>query len=160
MNNLMNRQWWAAAGTRCIKTGAQAALGTIGASAAVIGQVNWEVVAGAAALAAVVSLLTSLEGLPEVSTETTTALTPAAATTTSDETTSTSKVIGTVTVDVPVVATAEAATTAEADTTTAIDATTTDTETAAGTTETPAVATPSVPAATGTDGVTTDGKGV
>jgi|GEM_PF-563962 len=72
MNNLMNRQWWAAAGTRCIKTGAQAALGTIGASAAVIGQVNWEVVAGAAALAAVVSLLTSLEGLPEVDSGTTT----------------------------------------------------------------------------------------
>ena len=66
MSNLMSKAWWAAAGTRAIKTAAQAAIGAIGASAAVIGQVNWEVVTGAAALAAVVSLLTSLEGLPEV----------------------------------------------------------------------------------------------
>ena len=70
MSNLTSKAWWAAAGTRAIKTAAQAAIGAIGASAAVIGQVNWEVVAGAAALAAVVSLLTSLEGLPEMSTAT------------------------------------------------------------------------------------------
>ena len=81
MNNLMNRQWWAAAGTRAIKTAAQAAIGAIGASAAVIGQVNWEVVAGAAALAAVVSLLTSLEGLPEMDSGTDTAATPVVAAT-------------------------------------------------------------------------------
>ena len=80
MSNLTSKAWWAAAGTRCIKTAAQAALGTIGASAAVIGQVNWEVVAGAAALAAVVSLLTSLEGLPEVDTGTAAAVTPVVAT--------------------------------------------------------------------------------
>ena len=70
MSNLTSKAWWAAAGTRAIKTAAQAAIGAIGASAAVIEQVNWEVVAGAAALAAVVSLLTSLEGLPEVDTGT------------------------------------------------------------------------------------------
>ena len=49
MSNLTSKAWWAAAGTRAIKTAAQAAIGAIGASAAVIGQVNWEVVAGAAA---------------------------------------------------------------------------------------------------------------
>ena len=81
MSNLMSKAWWAAAGTRAIKTAAQAAIGAIGASAAVIGQVNWEVVAGAAALAAVVSLLTSLEGLPEVSTGTGTTTAPVVATT-------------------------------------------------------------------------------
>ena len=71
MSNLTSKAWWAAAGTRAIKTAAQAAIGAIGASAAVIEQVNWEVVAGAAALAAVVSLLTSLEGLPEMDSGTT-----------------------------------------------------------------------------------------
>ena len=80
MINLTSRAWWAAAGTRAIKTAAQAAIGAIGASAAVIGQVNWEVVAGAAALAAVVSLLTSLEGLPELDTGTAAAVTPVVAT--------------------------------------------------------------------------------
>ena len=79
MSNLTSKAWWAAAGTRAIKTAAQAAIGAIGASAAVIGQVNWEVVAGAAALAAVVSLLTSIEGLPEMSTETDAGTTVAAA---------------------------------------------------------------------------------
>lgn len=92
MSNLTSKAWWAAAGTRCIKTAAQSAIGAIGASAAVIGQVNWQVVAGAAALAAVVSLLTSLEGLPEMDAgtgTTTTASTPAAVATTSDETATT-----------------------------------------------------------------------
>ena len=84
MSNLTSKAWWAAAGTRAIKTAAQAAIGAIGASAAVIGQVNWEVVAGAAALAAVVSLLTSLEGLPEMDSGTTTA--PVAAVTTPTDT--------------------------------------------------------------------------
>ena len=81
MSNLTSKAWWAAAGTRAIKTAAQAAIGAIGASAAVIGQVNWEVVAGAAALAAVVSLLTSLEGLPEMDSGTDTAATPVVAAT-------------------------------------------------------------------------------
>mgnify|MGYP000128426872 FL=1 len=92
MSNLTSTAWWEAAGTRAIKTAAQAAIGAIGASAAVIGQVNWEVVAGAAALAAVVSLLTSIEGLPEMDSgtgTTTTASTPAAVATTSDETATT-----------------------------------------------------------------------
>ena len=78
MSNLTSKAWWAAAGTRAIKTAAQAAIGATSSSAAVIGQVNWEVVAGAAALAAVVSLLTSLEGLPEMDSGTTPTTTEAA----------------------------------------------------------------------------------
>lgn len=57
--------WLKAAGIRAIKTVAQSAIGTIGA-AALIDEVNWLVVASAAALAGVVSLLTSVAGLPEV----------------------------------------------------------------------------------------------
>lgn len=59
------RKWAAAAAVRAVKTAAQSALGTIGASVA-LGDVNWALVASAAALAAVVSVLTSVAGLPEV----------------------------------------------------------------------------------------------
>ena len=59
------RNWWRAAGVRAVKTVAQAAIGTIGASA-LISEVDWRVVASAAALAGVLSLLTSVAGLPEV----------------------------------------------------------------------------------------------
>ena len=59
------RNWWKAAGVRAIKTVAQAAIGTIGASA-LLSEVDWLVVASAAALAGVLSLLTSVAGLPEV----------------------------------------------------------------------------------------------
>ena len=65
MTNLTNKKWWAAAGTRAIKTMAQTAVATIG-TAAVLGEVNWTMVASAAVLAAVLSLMTSLAGLPEV----------------------------------------------------------------------------------------------
>mgnify|MGYP002519062079 CR=1 FL=1 len=58
------RNWWKAAGVRAIKTVAQAAIGTIGASA-LLSEVDWLVVASAAALAGVLSLLTSVAGLPE-----------------------------------------------------------------------------------------------
>ena len=63
--NLTNKTWWRAAAVRAIKTVAQTAIGCIGA-AAVLGDVNWPMVASAAVLAGVVSLLTSVAGLPEV----------------------------------------------------------------------------------------------
>ena len=61
----VSKKWWKAAGVRAIKTFAQAAVAMIGTSV-VISDVNWQVAIGAAALAAVLSLLTSLAGLPEV----------------------------------------------------------------------------------------------
>ena len=60
--------WFKAAGVRAIKTVAQTAIATIG-TAAVLGEVNWVAVGSAAALSAILSLLTSVAGLPEVKTE-------------------------------------------------------------------------------------------
>lgn len=58
-------EWAACAGVRAVKTAAQSAVGTIGASVA-MGEVDWALVGSAALLAAIVSLLTSLAGIPEV----------------------------------------------------------------------------------------------
>lgn len=58
------KKWLKAAGIRAIKTVAQTAVATIG-TAVVIGDVNWVMVASASALAGVLSLLTSVAGLPE-----------------------------------------------------------------------------------------------
>ena len=69
MDQLKSKQWWKAAGTRCLKTIAQSALALIGTNAIGVTDVNWAAVASAAALAGVVSLLTSLAGLPEVEQE-------------------------------------------------------------------------------------------
>lgn len=59
------KQWAVAALVRAIKTAAQAAIGVIGASVA-MGEVDWALVASAAALAAIVSVLTSVAGIPEI----------------------------------------------------------------------------------------------
>ena len=59
------KKWWKAAGVRAVKTFAQAFIGTIGA-AALLSEVNWQVVISASLLAAILSLATSLAGLPEV----------------------------------------------------------------------------------------------
>lgn len=59
------KKWLKAAGTRAVKTMAQAAVATIG-TAAVMGAVDWKMVISASALAGVLSLLTSVAGIPEV----------------------------------------------------------------------------------------------
>ena len=58
-------KWFKCAGVRAIKTFAQAAVATIG-TAAVMGDVNWMMVLSASTLAAVLSLFTSIAGLPEL----------------------------------------------------------------------------------------------
>lgn len=59
------KQWLLAAGVRAIKTMAQTAVGLIGTSL-VIADVSWAVVASASVLAGIVSILTSVAGLPEL----------------------------------------------------------------------------------------------
>ena len=65
---MVNKAWLKAAGIRAIKTVAQTAVATIG-TAAVINQVNWLMVVSASALAGVLSMLTSVAGIPEVETK-------------------------------------------------------------------------------------------
>lgn len=60
--------WIKAAGVRAVKTVAQTAVATIGTSA-VLGEVDWIVVGSAALLAGILSLLTSVAGLPELKSE-------------------------------------------------------------------------------------------
>lgn len=68
MKNTLNINWLKAAAIRAIKTVAQTAVATIGTAAA-MGQVDWILVSSAAALSGILSMLTSVAGLPEVKTE-------------------------------------------------------------------------------------------
>ena len=65
MNTILTKKWWIAAGIRAIKTVAQTAVASIG-TAAVLSVVDWKMVVSASVLAGILSLLTSLGGLPEV----------------------------------------------------------------------------------------------
>ena len=65
MNHIININWLKAALVRALKTVAQTAVATIGTSA-LLNQVDWVMVGSAAVLAGVLSLLTSVAGLPEV----------------------------------------------------------------------------------------------
>lgn len=65
MNKEKILKWLKAAGIRAIKTVAQTSVATIGTSA-VLGDVNWVLVGSASLLAGIVSLLTSVAGLPEL----------------------------------------------------------------------------------------------
>ena len=63
--SVSTKKWFKAAGVRAIKTVAQTAVATIGTAAA-MGAVDWKMVVSASALAGVISLLTSVAGIPEV----------------------------------------------------------------------------------------------
>ena len=66
---MFTAKWWKAAGIRAVKTLAQAAIASIGTSVA-LEQVSWTYVASTAALAAVLSVLTSIAtGMPEMEEE-------------------------------------------------------------------------------------------
>ena len=62
------KKWLKAAGVRAVKTVAQAAIAGIGAAAA-MGQVDWKYVISASVLAGVISILTSIAGIPEIPAE-------------------------------------------------------------------------------------------
>jgi len=68
MELLWSAKWWKAAGTRAVRTVAQTAVASIG-SAALISSVDWKVVVSASLVAGLLSLLTSVSGLPEVKEE-------------------------------------------------------------------------------------------
>jgi hypothetical protein len=63
-NNVKCKQWWKAAGIRAIRTMAQAAVATIGASTLVT-EIDWVMVGSATLMAGVLSILTSIGGIPE-----------------------------------------------------------------------------------------------
>mgnify|MGYP002518816258 FL=1 len=65
MKTLKSKAWWKAAGIRAVKTMAQAAIATIGAST-MITETNWVMVGSATVMAGLLSILTSVAGLPEV----------------------------------------------------------------------------------------------
>jgi hypothetical protein len=66
MESMANKQWLKAAGVRAVKTMAQTFIASAGTSA-VMADVNWQMVLSASVLAGLLSLATSVAGLPEVS---------------------------------------------------------------------------------------------
>ena len=68
MSTIFNPEWWKAAGIRALKTVCQTAVAGI-ATATVLEEVNWVGVVSSAVLAGILSILTSLAGIPEVSVE-------------------------------------------------------------------------------------------
>lgn len=69
MKKIFSKEWFIAAGVRAIKTVAQTALATIG-TATILGEVNWILVGSASLMSGVLSILTSIAGLPELNQET------------------------------------------------------------------------------------------
>ena len=67
--NENTKKWFRAAGRRAVKTVAQTFVATVG-TAAVMGEVNWPMVASASVLAGILSRATSIAGLPELDTKT------------------------------------------------------------------------------------------
>ena len=68
MKKIFSKEWFSAAIVRAIKTVAQTALATIG-TATIMGAVNWIMVGSASLMAGILSMLTSIAGLPEVKEE-------------------------------------------------------------------------------------------
>lgn len=64
----MSKIWWKYAGIRALKTFCQTAIATIGTSAT-MGEVNWLIIGSTSLLAGILSILTSIAGLPEVELE-------------------------------------------------------------------------------------------
>ena len=65
MENLKSKEWWKAAGVRALKTFFQTFVSTIGIATA-MQDVNWIMVLSASTLAAILSIATSIAGIPEV----------------------------------------------------------------------------------------------
>lgn len=65
MKNIFTLEWFKAAGIRALKTVAQTALATIGTTA-LMNEVNWMMVGSASLMAGILSMLTSIAGLPEL----------------------------------------------------------------------------------------------
>lgn len=69
MKNIMTLEWLKAAGIRAVKTVAQTAIATIG-TGTFMGDVNWGMVVSASLFAGILSILTSVAGLPEIENKT------------------------------------------------------------------------------------------